>query len=86
LTLTLTDFHKTEKISDLPKELSTKGAPAGYKPLSGDITLYAPWGNLAFFYKDFTYSGGLILLGKINSGIEALKVPGSINAKFELID
>src|SRR5438128_10350636 len=29
LTLTLRDYNGTEKISDLPKKLSTKGAPAG---------------------------------------------------------
>lgn len=85
LTLTLTDYNGTEKISDLPKRLSTKDAPAGYKPSVGDITLYAPWGNLAVFYKDFSYSSGLIVLGKIDSGIDAFKVPGSVNVKMELI-
>lgn len=85
LTLTLTDYNGTEKISDLPKKLSAKGAPAGYKPSAGDITIYAPWGNLAVFYKDFSYSSGLIVLGKINSGIDALKVPGSVKVKMELI-
>jgi hypothetical protein len=84
LTLTLTDYNATEKISDLPKKLSSKDPPAGYKPSVGDITLYAPWGNLAIFYKDFSYSNGLIYLGKITSGIEALNVGGPVNAKFEL--
>jgi hypothetical protein len=84
LELNLEDYNKTEKISDLPKKLSTKEAPAGYKPLVGDITLYAPWGNLAIFYKDFPYSNGLISLGKITSGIEALSVSGPLKAKFEL--
>src|SRR5947207_4736688 len=42
LTLTLTDYNGTEKISDLPKKLSTKNAAAGYEPSVGDITLYAP--------------------------------------------
>jgi hypothetical protein len=84
LTLTLTDYNATEKVSDLNKKLSTKDAPAGYKPSVGDITLYAPWGNLAIFYKDFSYSKGLISLGKITSGIEALNVSGPLKAKFEL--
>ena len=73
LTLTMTDYNATEKICDLPKRLSTKDAPAGYKPSAGDITLYAPWGNLAVFYKDFSYSDGLILIGKIDAGADALK-------------
>jgi hypothetical protein len=84
LELNLEDYNKTEKISDLPKKLSTKEAPAGYKPLVGDITLYAPWGNLAIFYKDFSYSNGLISLGKITTGIEALSVSGPLKAKIEL--
>jgi hypothetical protein len=84
LTLTLTDYNGTEKISDLPKKLSTKDSPAGYKPSVGDITLYAPWGNLAIFYKSFSYSNGLISLGKITSGIEALNVSGPVKAKIEL--
>jgi len=72
LTLTLKDYAGTEKISDLPRKLSTQGAPPGSNPSVGDITLYAPWGNLAIFYKDFGYASGLITLGKIDSGVEKL--------------
>ena len=50
----------------------------------GDITYYAPWGNLAIFYKDFGYSRGLVILGKIDSGLEALIVPGSLRVTIEL--
>jgi hypothetical protein len=84
LTLTLTDYNNTEKISDLPRRLSTKEAPAGYKPSAGDLTIYAPWGNLAIFYKDFGYSNGLVVLGKLDSGVEVFNMPGSINVKIEL--
>ena len=72
LTLTLKDYAATEKVSDLPRKLSTQGAPAGSDPAVGDITLYAPWGNLAIFYKDFGYASGLIILGRIDSGIDQL--------------
>src|SRR5437660_10677491 len=50
LSLTLEDYASTEKISDLPKRLSTEGAAPGFDP-SGDIAYYAPWGNLAVFTK-----------------------------------
>jgi hypothetical protein len=70
--LTLKDYAGTEKISDLPRKLSTQGAPSGSDPSVGDITLYAPWGNRAIFYKDFGYASGLIILGKIDSGVEKL--------------
>ncbi len=72
LTLMLKDYASTEKVGDLPRKLSTQGAPSGSDPSVGDITLYAPWGNLAIFYKDFGYASGLIILGKIDSGIEKL--------------
>lgn len=86
LTLTLEDYAGTEKISYLPQKLSTEDAPAGSNPSVGDITYYAPWGNLAIFYKDFGYASGLVILGKIDGGIEALSVPGSVNVTIELIE
>ncbi|MDH2431391.1 cyclophilin-like fold protein [Pokkaliibacter sp. MBI-7] len=67
LTLTLTDYASNEKIADLPKKLSLQGAPAGIDPEVGDITYYAPWGNLAIFYRDFGYAKGLVSLGRINA-------------------
>jgi hypothetical protein len=44
LTLVWEDYAKTEKISNLPRKLSTTGAPAGSDPDVGDIAYYAPWG------------------------------------------
>jgi len=72
LTVTLKDYAGTEKVSDLPRKLSTQGAPSGSDASIGDITLYAPWGNLAIFYKDFGYASGLIILGRIVSGVDKL--------------
>ena len=80
LTLTLEDYAGTEKISYLPRKLSTEGAPAGGDPAVGDIAYYAPWGNLAIFHRDFGYSSGLVILGKIDSGVEAFKAPGSVKS------
>jgi hypothetical protein len=68
LILTLTDFHATEKISDLPRRLSTEDAPAGTAASAGDITYYAPWGNVALFYRDIAYSDGLVRLGCLAPG------------------
>ena len=70
LTLTLKDYAETEKIADLPKRLSTEVVPGGSDPSVGDFTYYSPWGNIAIFYKDFSYSSGLIILGRIESGVE----------------
>src|SRR5687767_9737280 len=52
LTLTLEDYAATEKIAYPPRKLATAGALAGSEPSVGDIAYYAPWGNLAIFYKD----------------------------------
>jgi hypothetical protein len=86
LRLPLTDYAATEKISDLPRRLVTEDAPAGIDPKVGDITYYAPWGNLALFYKDFRYSEGLVRLGGIESGIEALRRRGPLKVNIEIVD
>jgi hypothetical protein len=85
MTLTLEDYNSTEKIGYPPRKLSTAGAPAGVDPSVGDIAYYAPWGNLAIFYKDFGYSKGLVALGRMDSGIEALSVPGSLKVTIERV-
>jgi hypothetical protein len=86
LELTLVDYASTEKISDLPRRLSTKGAPPGTDPDVGDIAYYAPWGNLALFYRDFEYSEGLVRLGVIHGGTDVLRAPGPVNATVELLE
>lgn len=87
LTLTFSDYARTEKVSDPPRNLSTEGAPAGFDPSTGDITLYAPWGNLAIFYKDFGYASGLVPIGRIDSGIETLAdMSGNFTVTIERID
>ena len=85
MTLTLEDYNSTEKVGYPPRKLSTASAPAGIDPSVGDIAYYAPWGNLAIFYKDFGYSRGLIGLGRIDSGIEALSGPGSPKVTIERV-
>lgn len=83
LVLTLSDFNGTEKIADLPKKISGEGAPNGFRPAAGDIAYYAPWGNLAIFYRDFRYSEKLILLGKIEGdGVKILR--GADNRKVTI--
>lgn len=85
LTLDLEDYAATEKIAQLPKKLSTTGAPAGMTPTIGDITYYAPWGNLAIFYKDFGHSAGLVKLGRIEGDIQVLRGRGSLKAHIEVV-
>lgn len=81
LKLAMKDYNGTEKIGDLHGKLSTRDSPEGFDPFAGDITFYAPWGNIAVFYRDFPWSKGLIHLGCITSGMEKLT---SIKGDFEL--
>jgi hypothetical protein len=86
LSLGLDDYAATEKISDLPRRLTTAGAPDGYKASVGDITYYPPWGNLAIFLKDFRYAPGLVRLGQFDSGIERLERSGPISVTVEIVE
>ena len=85
LTLPLEDYAETEKIAYLPRKLTTQTAPEGIDPQVGDIAYYAPWGNLAIYYRDFGYSSGLIRLGRITSGLDALTVQPSGTLTIEAV-
>ena len=84
LSLTLDDYASTEKISNLPRRLSSDDAPPGFDPSVGDIAYYAPWGNLAIFYRNFSYSRGLVSLGKLDEGTDVLSRSGKMQVTFEL--
>lgn len=86
LTLALEDYNSTEKIANLPRRIKVTGAPDGYDPSPGDITYYAPWGNLAIFYRDFGYSRGLVHLGTVNAPAEALRTPGRLEVTIERVE
>lgn len=87
LTLTFEDYNATEKISYLPETLTTEDAPDSFDPDVGDVVLYAPWGNLSVFYKDFRDSAGLISIGYIDEGIEILaEIDDCFTAVLELIE
>ncbi|VEE64236.1 Uncharacterized conserved protein [Shewanella putrefaciens] len=86
LQLKLSDYAATEKVADLPKPLSTQNEPAGTAAKVGDITYYAPWGNLAIFHKSFGYANGLVALGTLDSGIELMRKPGELDVTIRLAD
>lgn len=80
------DYASAEKVFTPSPALTTKGSPPGLTPKTGDIALFVPWGNIAIFYRDGSSSGSLIPIGRIENGVEVLKVPGSVKIKFERID
>lgn len=79
LELTFEDYNGIEKIAFMDGDLPIDGEPDEFDPDEGDLCLYAPWGNLTIFYKDFRVSNGLISLGHIDSGVEII---GSIDEDF----
>ena len=84
ITLQLEDHAATEKIAQLPRRLSIAGEPDGITPLAGDIAFYAPWGNLAIFHRPFGYSKGLVLLGRIEGSLQALRAEGPVVVRLEV--
>lgn len=86
LDLSLSDYHATEKVADLPRKLDVSGAPASYTPKAGDITHFAPWGNLAIFYRPFQNSRGLVRLGEFDGPMDALMRDGAFPVRIELAE
>ena len=85
LEATLNDYNNTtEKIFYPDPALTTEGVTRGCAPTPGDITIYAPWGNVAIFCKNWSHSNDLIKIGRIDGNdIEALNIGGDITVKFE---
>ena len=89
LSIKAEDFNSTEKIFYLSKKLNTQNEPDGITPKAGDITYYAPWGNIAIFYKDFRYSNNLIYLGRFEnvSDVEKLSnMKGNFDIRIERVN
>ena len=86
LTLEFSDYNATEKIAYLPdgaEAWDLSDAPESCTPSAGDITVYAPWGNLAIFYRDFRFSNGLIPVGRLDSG--AIELFASQSGSFTVM-
>ena len=86
LSLTLNTYARIERIADLPQRLSLEGIPAGVAANTGDITYYAPWGNLAIFVEGGEYARGLVRLGRVETGLPALQRPGPLNVRIERVE
>jgi hypothetical protein len=85
LILTMEDYDSIERVSNLSRKLSTQGAPAGMTPEAGELTHYAPWGNLAIFIEPRSYSRSLLPLGKVDEGLSILARPGPYKLRIERV-
>ena len=85
LTLTMNDLFEREKFAHLPRAISTEGKRTHAYEV-GDIAYWAPGPDVAVFYRHDGQkipAPGVIVIGKIDSGMEDLDVPGSVRVTFE---
>jgi hypothetical protein len=85
LDLMIDDYSTNEKIAYLPRKLTEEGSGPFDDERPGDLGYYAPWGNLAFFYEGYRYSGGLIRLGRIDGDFAPLLMRGEFDLHIELL-
>ena len=75
LTLEFEDLAGQEKLSYLPRKLTTTGS-ASSAPANGELIYFVPWGNIGFFYnaerRDKSYDDRVILIGTVETGFERL--------------
>lgn len=79
LSVNLTDYAGSEKIFYPATTLSTSERNAVSDPSIGDINVYAPWGNVAIFYKNYSSSRDLIRIARINEGMDVFSGSGPVN-------
>ena len=84
-TLTMNDLLGREKFGHLPRAISEGGKRTRtYKV--GDVIYWSPGPDVAIYYRNDGQSipaPGIIVIGKINSGVEALNAPGSVKVTIE---
>jgi hypothetical protein len=87
LTLTMNDLFRREKFAHLPRAISKDGKRMHTYEV-GDVAYWPPGPDVAIFYR---HDGqeipdpGIIVIGKIDSGVEAFNIAGSVKVMVELI-
>jgi hypothetical protein len=87
ITLPMNDLFRREKFAHLPRAISEQGKRT-HDYAVGTIGYWPPGPDVAIFYRqdgERIPDPGLIVLGKIKAGVEALNVPGAIRATIELL-
>jgi len=87
LTLTMNDLFSREKYAHLPRAISAGGKRTHTYEV-GQVAYWPPGPDMAVFYR---HDGqeipdpGIIVIGKIDSGVEGFNVAGSLKVTVELI-
>ena len=82
----MNDLFRREKFAPLPRAISEQGTRT-HDYAVGTIGYWPPGSDVAIFYRqdgERIPDPGLIVLGKITAGIEALNVRGPMEATIEL--
>ena len=87
LTLTMNDLFRREKYAHLPRAIS-EGGKRTHTYEVGDIAYWPPGPDVAIFYR---HDGqripqpGIVVLGRIDSGVDVFDVPGSTSVTIAFI-
>ena len=87
LTLTMNDLFRREKFGHLPRVIAS-GGKRTHTYAVVDIVYWSPGPDVAVYYRDDGEeipNPGIIVIGRIDSGVEALDVPGSIRVTIEAL-
>lgn len=87
ITLTMNDLFGREKFAHLPQVISTEGKRTHTYEV-GDIAYWSPGSDVAIYYQhdgEKIPNPGIIVIGKLDSGVDAFNVPGSAEVKIEVM-
>jgi hypothetical protein len=87
ITLTMNDLFGREKFAHLPQAISTEGKRTHIYEV-GDIAYWSPGPDVAIYYQhdgEKIPNPGIIVIGKLDSGVDAFNVPGSAEVKIEVM-
>ncbi len=88
LTIQMDDHLRREKTGIIPRSLSERTLGSSTYGL-GDLGYWRPRNTFVIFYRQdgLTIPGpGIVLLGKVDSGVEIFDVPGTVQVAVESID
>src|SRR5438034_7936382 len=88
LTLTMEDLFRREKFAHLPRAISKEGKRTHTYEV-GQVVYWSPGPDVAIFYRndgEKIPNPGIIVIGKIDSGVAALDVAGSVKVTIERHD
>jgi hypothetical protein len=85
LTLAMNDLFGREKFAHLPRAISEGGERRRTYEI-GELIYWSPGADIAIYYRNDGQpipAPGVIVIAKIDSGVEALDMPGSVTVTIE---